>query len=109
VLERALLLACGSAAAAAAPAAAAAAAALTGGLCGGVEAALQALGFVFFCRLAVRMPLNISFTSLLALAHAIAPLARAKMLSPHKWPRTRNQLLHANSVRQKMHVHIKVE
>jgi hypothetical protein len=54
------------------------------------------------------MPLNISFTSLLALMHAVAPLESAKMLSPPKWPRTRVHLFHANSRRQKLHDHIKL-
>ena len=100
MLERALLLGRG---------AAAAAAAASSGLCGGIEAALHGLSAGFFSFSAARMPLNISFTSLLALMHAVAPLASAKMLPPPKWLRTRVQLLHANSHRQKLHDHIKVE
>jgi hypothetical protein len=101
VLVRALLLARG---------AAAAAAAASSSLCGGIEAALHGLSAGFFFSVsAARMPLNISFTSLLALMHAVEPLASAKMLSPPKWPRTLVQLLHANSRRQKLHEHIKVE
>ena len=67
MLERALLLARGAAAAAAA----------SSGLCGGIEAALHGLSAGFFSVSAARMPLNISFTSLLALMHAVAPLASA--------------------------------
>jgi len=99
VLERALLLVRGAAADAAA----------SSGLCGGIEAALHGLSAGFFLGLSGQNALDISFTSLLALMPAVAPLASAKMLPPPKWPRTRVQLLHANSRRQKLHDHIKVE